>query len=139
MTIAVYTEGGQKRVFAGAIDWPGWCRGGRDEASALQTLLDYGPRYARALRGTSLKFSAPEKLSELKVIERLKGGAGTDFGAPEVAPASDAARMVEADVRRCDVLLTACWRQFDAVAKSARGKALRTGPRGGGRDLDRMI
>ena len=31
----VYLETGKKRTFAGAIDCPGWCRSGRDEASAL--------------------------------------------------------------------------------------------------------
>ena len=28
--IAVYLEIGEKRTFAGAMDWPGWCRSGRD-------------------------------------------------------------------------------------------------------------
>ena len=27
----VYLELGTKRVFACALEWPGWCRGGRDE------------------------------------------------------------------------------------------------------------
>ena len=51
--IDVYLEIGPKRTFAGAIDWPGWCRSGRQDAeqSALQALLDYGPRYAAVLRG----------------------------------------------------------------------------------------
>jgi len=39
----VYLESGSRRTFAGAIDWPGWCRSGRDEASALEALLSYGP------------------------------------------------------------------------------------------------
>lgn len=38
-TIEVYIEAGKKRVFAGAIDWPGWCRSGHDEQAALQALL----------------------------------------------------------------------------------------------------
>ena len=41
--IAIYLEVGQKKTFAGALDWPGWCRSGRDEASAL---AEYAPRYA---------------------------------------------------------------------------------------------
>jgi len=52
--IDVYLEIGKKRTFAGAIDWPGWCRSGRDEPSALQALFDYGPRYAHVLRNTRL-------------------------------------------------------------------------------------
>ena len=35
----VYLEVGSKRVFAGAVDWPGWCRSGRDEATALEALF----------------------------------------------------------------------------------------------------
>jgi hypothetical protein len=31
----VYLETGQKRVFAAAVDWPGWCRSGRDEIFRL--------------------------------------------------------------------------------------------------------
>ena len=34
-SIDVYLEIGKKRTFAGAIDWPGWCRSGRDEGAAL--------------------------------------------------------------------------------------------------------
>ncbi len=41
----VYLEIGKKRTIAGAIEWPGWCRVGRDEDTALQALFDYGPRY----------------------------------------------------------------------------------------------
>jgi hypothetical protein len=51
-----YLEIGGKRTFAGAIEWPGWCRSGGDEQSALQALVDYGPRYEGALRHTSLGF-----------------------------------------------------------------------------------
>ena len=57
--VEVYLEAGQARTFAVALAWPGWCRSGRDETSALQSLIDYGPRYARALEGTQLEFRAP--------------------------------------------------------------------------------
>jgi hypothetical protein len=42
----VYVEAGKKKVFAGALDWPGWTRGGRDEHEALAALGAYAPRYA---------------------------------------------------------------------------------------------
>jgi len=42
--IRVVVEGGAKRVFASAVDWPGWARSGRDEAAALEALLAYAPR-----------------------------------------------------------------------------------------------
>jgi hypothetical protein len=137
--IHVYLEAGEKRTFAGAIEWPGWCRSGRDGDTALQALLDYGPRYGRVLRAAALGFEAPVKLSELKVIEKLRGSTTTDFGAPEAAPTRDGDKVVEAELRRYEKLLGACWQKFDAAVRAAHGKPLRTGPRGGGRDLQKMV
>lgn len=135
----VYIETGTKRTFAGAIDWPGWSRAGRDEASALQALLNYGPRYAEALRGTRLPFKPPSALAELKVVERLNGGSGTDYGAPEAHPSSDKRKMDAAELSRSVALLKAFWATFDTAARMARGKTLLTGPRGGGRTLEQMV
>jgi hypothetical protein len=137
--IEVYVEKGQKRTFAGAIEWPGWCRSAQDEAGALQALLDYGPRYAKVLRGTSIQFTPPGRLAELKVVERLKGGSTTDFGAPGVPPRADMAKLSAAELVRLEGILVACHRTLTAAAKAARGKHLRTGPRGGGRDLAKML
>jgi hypothetical protein len=73
------------------------------------------------------------------VVERLHGGAGTDFGAPEVAPSIDAERMTEDDLRRSTAVLRACWRAFDAAVRAAEGRTLRTGPRGGGRSVEKIV
>jgi hypothetical protein len=78
---AIYLEVGDKRVFAGAIDWPAWARSGRDEDAVLEALFAYAPRYARALKGTRLGFEVPRDPSALRVVERLPGTATTDFGA----------------------------------------------------------
>lgn len=137
--IDIYLEIGKKRTFAGAIDWPGWCRSGSDEESALQALFDYGPRYARVLRSSQLGFQVPSKLSDFVIVERLKGDTTTDFGAPAVAPASVKKRVNDNELQRFQKLLKACWRTFDAAIKTAQGKALRTGPRGGGRDVEGII
>ena len=136
--IEVYLEIVEKRALAAAIEWPGWCRLARDEKAALQALLDYGARYERALRGTSLGFKAPGSLSDFKVVERLPGSASTLFGAPDHPPRRDSDPVKEADLRALGELLQACWREFDAAAKAATGKALRKGPRGGGRDLEKI-
>ena len=37
MPVEAYVELGAKRAFAGALDWPGWCRSGRDANGALDT------------------------------------------------------------------------------------------------------
>src|SRR6185437_14277665 len=55
-------EIGKTRVFASALDWPGWTRIGHDEATALEALLAYGPRYQRAMRSAHLGFQAPTNL-----------------------------------------------------------------------------
>ena len=86
MAVDVYIERGSKRTFAAAVDWPGWSRGGADDGSALQALLAYGPRYARALKGTRLGFTPPERVSSFHVVERLAGGPTTDFGTPGRSP-----------------------------------------------------
>ncbi len=85
----VYVEVGDKRAFAGAIEWPGWCRTGRREDDALDLLLAYGTRYADVLAGSVRGFTVPRSRADLTVVERLTGDATTDFGAPSVAPAAD--------------------------------------------------
>jgi hypothetical protein len=132
----VYLEVGKKRTFAGAVEWPGWCRSGKSEEEALQGLLDYASRYARVLRGTTIEFRQPEALETLKVIERLEGNATTDFGAPAIAPTADERPIDEAELKRLTSILEACWRTFDWVVEAAEGKELRKGPRGGGRELE---
>ncbi len=137
--IEVYLEIGSKRTFAGALDWPGWCRSGRDEDSALQALLEAGPRYGRVLSRSRLGFKAPRDASAFTVVERLKGSATTDFGAPAMTPASDARPVTDSDLKRLQSILGACWRALDAAVEKARGRPLSTGPRGGGRDLDKIL
>ena len=41
MPVETYLEVGAKRVFAGALDWPGWCRSSRHERDALEALLGW--------------------------------------------------------------------------------------------------
>lgn len=137
--IKVYLEVGKRRTMAAALDWPGWCRVGQDEAGALQALLEYGPRYAQVLRGTRLGFLLPEDVSAFVVVERLKGNATTDYGVPGLAPSVDSQTLDESELRRLQAVLKACWRTFDAIIESAKGKALRTGPRGGGRTQNGIV
>lgn len=137
--VPVYLEMGQKRVFACAVDWPGWSRGGRDEADALAALLDHGSRYAKAVATTELPLAAPASVDGFAVVERLPGSSGTDFGAPLSMPAADNRPFDAAELERATALLSAIWAAFDTAAESAAGVALRKGPRGGGRDLDGVV
>ncbi len=138
-TIDVYVESGRKKTFAGAIGWPGWGRMGRNEESALQALFDYGPRYAQVLRPAQIKFQTPTNASTLVVIERHEGNATTDFGGPAITPSRDLQPVDETEFERSQTLLKACWQAFDATVQQAFGRELRKGPRGGGRDLDKIV
>jgi hypothetical protein len=135
----IYLETGEKRVFAGALEWPGWCRSGRSEEEALHALLEAGPRYAAAIRPAKLAFSAPKSTQEFNIVERLAGGSTTDFGAPEMAPSRDQEPFDAAEQERSAALLRAVWAALDATAWDAQDKALRKGPRGGGRELDGIL
>lgn len=137
--IAVYLEIGSKRTFAGALDWPGWCRSGRDESAALQSLLEYTKRYKAVLKPNDFGFAIPHELNQFKVVERLKGGGTTDFGTPGAAPTQDQRPMNEAEIERSLRLLRAFWLAFDNAVKTAKGKILTKGPRGGGRDLEGIV
>lgn len=134
----IYIEAGEKKVFACAVDWPGWSRVGRDEASALQALFDYAPRYAAVLHAAHMPFTPPANVAAFNIIEQVKGDAATEFGVPGVVPACDAESFSAKELKRVQDLLMAYWQAFDAAAKNAAGKTLRTGPRGGGRDLQKM-
>jgi hypothetical protein len=138
--IAVYLEVTPRRTFAGAIEWPGWCRAGKTEEEALAALVAYAGRYARAVARSKVGFKPPAAVEDLEVVERLKGNATTEFGAPGIPPAADKRALTAAELRRQSRLLEASWKAFDAVwSRAAKAKVeLRKGPRGGGRDLPKM-
>jgi hypothetical protein len=135
----VYLEVGMKRAFAGALAWPGWCRSGRTEEAAIETLLGYGPRYAAVMSAAGIRFTAPRDAAAFEVVERLNGDATTDFGAPGTAPTGDEEPITTAEGRKLGRMLEACWAAFDSAADAASSKALRKGPRGGGRELDAIV
>lgn len=135
----VYLETGRKRVFAGAIDWPGWCRSGRDEESALRALASYGPCYLAAIGSLAGGLTPPSNASALHVEERLQGNATTDFGAPDASPAVDSQPITANELERWISLLQAAWAAFDRTARGAESAVLRKGPRGGGREVDAIV
>ncbi|HEY3523252.1 MAG TPA: hypothetical protein VGK63_06085 [Candidatus Limnocylindrales bacterium] len=138
-TVGVYLEVGTKRTFAGSIDWPGWCRSGRRDEAALGALAAYADRYAAVVEPLKLGFTPPASVEQLEVTERLDGDATTDFGAPSIAPAADAATLTAREARRLEAILGACWDTLDRAARGARGRSLATGPRGGGRTREGIV
>ncbi len=133
--IPVYLEAGDKKVFACSIDFPGWCRSGRDEEAALEALADYAPRYAEVAERAKVAFPSDV---EFHVLERVKGKGATDFGIPHEITEADAEPLTASQAARQVGLMEAAWALLDKVAKATPAE-LRKGPRGGGRDRDKML
>jgi hypothetical protein len=140
--VAVCLEVTPQNTVASAIDWPGWCRADRDEDAALDVLASYAKRYAPVAERAGV--SLPSTVA-FDVVERTPGGPATAFAAPEcrrpfpqVVAEVERAKSTPAIARRLVALLTAVWATFDEIAAASPAE-LRKGPRGGGRDRDKLI
>lgn len=118
----VLIETGPRWTWASALDWPGWCRGGKVEEAALEALLAYADRYAKVVPGF--------RPGKVRVVATVPGPRMNDW-APSVAGQGEERLPTAGHLEA----LERCWQAFDdAVASS--GAQLRKGPRGGGRDRD---
>lgn len=127
-----------KKAVAFSIDWPGWSRGAKNAELALETLEAYRDRYRpiAELAGMGRPFEAA---GPLEVVEEMVGTGSVDFWGISYSPSStEHDPMSEAELERGLTLLRACWAFFDGVG-SRVSPELRKGPRGGGRDRDRII
>jgi hypothetical protein len=137
MTTRVYLDGGPKRTFACALDWPGWARSGKGDEAALDALATYLPRYAEVARRAGVEVPA-DAADGFEVVEHLPASANTDFGALGDMPEADREPLTAEEAERFAALLGASWAFLDDVAASAPAQ-LRKGPRGGGRDRDAIV
>ena len=127
-----------KRSVAFGLDWPGWSRGAKTAELALETLESYRERYRPIadLAGMAREFDAA---GPLEIVEDRVGTGSTDFWGISFSPSStEQGPMGEAELERAITLLRACWAFFDGVAARVSPE-MRKGPRGGGRDRDRII
>jgi hypothetical protein len=136
-SVPVMLEVGARRVFASALDWPGWCRWGKDEQGALAALAAAAPRYAlvTAEAGAVLPTNVA---GAMEVVERLPGSMATDFGVPGAIGGADARPLTREGATRLAALISASWTVFDRIVAAAPAE-LRKGPRGGGRDRDKIV
>jgi hypothetical protein len=139
MATRVVLEVAPKKSFASALDWPGWSRGAKTPDEALEALVAYAPRYAAVAKRAKIRFRPPADTDDLEVVERLEGSGGTEFGVPGTPAGAEDDPLRPADTDRLVSLLKAAWATFDASAKAAVGVELTKGPRGGGRDLDKIV
>jgi hypothetical protein len=109
----------------------------RGDDAALEMLLSYAPRYARVAARAGLELPALRP-GDIDVVECVTGTMTTDFGAPDVVTSADRQPLDAAAARRVASLLSAAWDELDAVV-AVTPASLRKGPRGGGRDRDKML
>ena len=127
-----------KRAVAFGIDWPGWSRGAKSVELALETLESYRERY-RPVAGLAGLANEFDGAGALEIVEDRVGTGSTDFWGISFSPSStEHGPMTEAELERGITLLRACWAFFDDVAARVSPE-MRKGPRGGGRDRDRII
>lgn len=134
--IQIAIERGAKRAFASALEWPGWCRSGKTEEAAVEALVAYASRFAVVAAEAGLRF--PKREPDVEIVDRVAGNATTDFGAPATILDSDFAPVSAAEARRHAALVSAAWKVLDDVVAVSPAE-LRKGPRGGGRDRDKMV
>jgi|SRR5579872_1882506 len=127
-----------KKVAAIAPDWPGLERGAKSGQAATERLQLYLPRYAAVakLAGLEKQYSA---IKDVDVVEQYSGTGSTDFWGISFAFSSiDGRKMSRAELEREMSLMRACWTFFDRVRARVSAE-LQKGPRGGGRDRDRIV
>jgi hypothetical protein len=127
-----------KRSVAFSLDWPGWSRGAKTADLALETLESYRQRYRPIadLAGMAREFDAA---GPLEIVEDRVGTGSTDFWGISFSPSStEQGPLTEAELDRGIKILKACWAFFDGVAARVSPE-MRKGPRGGGRDRNRII
>jgi len=140
MPIRVVLERGlkAKKFVAFAVDWPGWSRGAKTVDGALETLATYRDRYRPVAVRADLGGEFDDSGS-LDIVEDRLGTGSTDFWGISFSPSSfEQEPMDAAELERKIRVLQACWAYFDDVAARVSPE-MRKGPRGGGRDRDRII
>lgn len=140
MTVRTVVEHGPKgkRTVAFALDWPGWSRGATSAEMAVETLEAYRERYRPIpkLAGMGATFDAA---GPLEIFEDRVGTGSVDFWGISFSPSStEHGPLGEPELERAITLLKACWTYFDDVAGRVSAE-MRKGPRGGGRDRDKII
>lgn len=136
--VRVLLEVSTKRAFASALDWPGWTRSARVPAEAMEQLVAYGDRYKRVMSVSKIAFAPPKNTDALVVVETTPGSKATDFGSLSIPAKGDYEPIDTRELKRLIRILRACWAAFDVSAAAVGSRQLSTGPRGGGRGVQKM-
>jgi hypothetical protein len=137
--VKVYLETGERKSFATSVDWVGLARSGKTPDDALAALVEYAPRYLATMAEAAAGLIAPSSVEGIKILARLPGNKTTDFGAPDAILPADRKALSQRDLDAAIESLRAAWSAFAAAAKRAGGRDLApSGPRGGGRSVEKM-
>lgn len=128
-----------KKVVAVAPDWPGLERGAKTGEAAIERLRAYLPRYAPVVGRAGMDAEFAGAGTTMDIIEEYPGTGSTDFwGISFAFSGIDRTAMSDSEMARQLTLMQACWAFFDEV-RSRVSAELETGPRGGGRQRDRIV
>jgi hypothetical protein len=121
-----------------SLEWPGWSRGATSPELAVKTLESYRER-SRPVADLAEMAREFDAAGPLEIVEERVGTGSTDFWDISFSPSSTEHGPIGADeFDRAITLLRECWAFFDGVAARVSPE-MRKGPRGGGRDRDRII
>jgi hypothetical protein len=127
-----------KKVVAVATDWPGLARGAKSEEEAIERLRSYIPRYSQVAKLADMD-AAFATVKDIDLVERYPGTGSTDFWGISFAFSSiDQQEMSADELERELRLMQACWAFFDDVRGRVSAE-MQKGPRGGGRNRDRIV
>jgi len=128
----------ERRVVAGATDWPGLDRWDKTDDGAIAKMMSYVPRYANVAERAGMAEELARQ-RKVEVLERVTGSGSADYWGIAHVP-SDVERAVLSpdDLERRLALLQACWSYFDDTAERVSAE-LRPGPRGGGWTRDELF
>jgi hypothetical protein len=127
-----------KKVVAVAPDWPGLERGAKTAEDAIEGLRSYISRYAQVAKLAEMD-AAFDTIKNFDVVEHYPGTGSTDFWGISFAFSSiDKQGMSGDELERELTRLQACWAVFDDVRRRVSAE-MQKGPRGGGRDRDRIV
>src|SRR5512144_84565 len=127
-----------KKVVAVAPDWPGLERGAKTKEEAIERLRSYIPRYSQVAKLAEMNAEF-DTIKNVKMVEQYPGTGSTDFWGISFAFSSiDKKGMSGDELEREITLMQACWAFFDDVRARVSAE-MQKGPRGGGRDRDRIV
>ena len=135
--VTVGVEVTPKKAFASALEWPGWSRAGKTPEDAVAALAAYADRYAAVAKRAKLDFPF-DVGGRRSTSSRRPRGTPRPRSASRVRFKADGRRTTAKDGDQLAAIVEAAWTIFDRVVAGAPAE-LRKGPRGGGRDRDKIV